>query len=126
MSLPILLSMDDLKISIELITAQENTHRNMITGLKDLTDDTIRPILVKWGVLGFPKDYILHSLQISTPSKCSDGVHRTFYEYIDYLVPSLAGCVQELDDRLPGMKLGFSFDENVIHIHVQSDLSETG
>jgi hypothetical protein len=118
----VITSLDSLRTSAELIVAQENQHKSSVAAIANLSSETLNPILLKWALAGFPDDYVLYKIIIGPPVRCSDGVTRKFIDYMYYLFPNMSqveAYLYILEQKLPGMKLAYSFDEGTLKIHVR-------
>jgi hypothetical protein len=118
----VIVSLESLRTSAELINAQENQHKSAVSAIANLSAEFLQPILLKWALAGFPDDYILHQIVIGPPIRCSDGIIRKFIDYMYYLFPNMSqveAYLFLLEQKLPGMKLSHSFNESTLNVHVR-------
>jgi len=117
-----LISLSDLVAAVEVIQSRENADRLLIQTLTTIDENDLRARLITWATLGFPNVYVLYSLQLSRMEKCSDGVVRNdLLEYFQYLEPnvSISEIVTNLEAKLPGMSLSYSYGTDfTLRIHV--------
>lgn len=79
----------------------------------------LRQILLQWAKQGFPYSFPLFSITLSSLSVCSDGVVRTLYPYIEYVMgESITSLMAKLEAKLQGIKLLNSYSGTTITIHV--------
>lgn len=117
-----IITLTDLLGSVEAIQSKENADRALLQSFLDMTDDEIRNKLLTWAGVGFPDNFVFHSIQLNTLEKCSDGIARSdIITYIQYLNPqlSLVDFLKSLETRLPGMTLSYSYTQSfLLQIHV--------
>lgn len=121
-TLPIaIVSLDELLEAKETIEAAEENDRNKIDSFLDIDQVAIRSRLLIWSGLGFPENYVMYTIQFNPPPKCSDGNTRRTLDYVSFLLPdfSIVNAVAQLESKLPGMQLSYSYtDTYMFNIHV--------
>lgn len=119
METPILIDIAELLASHSVIKQQEDTDRSILAVLLNPSRDSIRASMFRWAELGFPAIYIIQELTVTPPTVCSDGVSRSLYEYITYLLgrdmSSINASIQAL---CVGVSISYSFQGNTVRIHV--------
>lgn len=111
----------ELTNSHNAISQKENTDRTALGVLSSPVRATVRTALLNWTSRGFPANFPIFSVTVTPPPLCSDGVKRTFAEYVPYLL----GCpVSEklvlLQPLLVGMVISSSTVGNTIRVQVSS------
>ena len=95
--------MDDLLQAQSTAQQQEDTDR---AGLRPFICPTLPPAdfstpLSRWANAGFQSPFTIFSVQFTPPAVCSDGVSRTPYDYICFLLG------QSVNDQLDSFKTNF-------------------
>lgn len=118
----VILSFDEIVSAIDVLKAREDIDRQKLVEFSRIADTNLRERLVQWGMAGFCDNHVFYTIQLSVLPRCSDGVIRTdIFEYIEYMLPgfSLVNIICDLESKLPGMKLTYSYaDTNLLQIHV--------
>jgi hypothetical protein len=118
----VLVSLDEIANAVSVVKSHEESDKQKLTEFIRVPDETIRSRLIQWGMEGFANGYIFYTIQMSVLPKCSDGLRRDdIFEYIEYLMPgfSLVSAIRELEFKLPGMTLSYSYtDTKCLQIHV--------
>ena len=85
-------------------------------------DDTmLKDALIHWATIGFPSNYVISSLQLNPPPKCSDGTTRNFYFYALFLLgmTDMNSLLSALNTRVDGMNFNITLvDVNTINLIV--------
>jgi hypothetical protein len=119
---PPIISFSELANAVDVIRSREDEDRAKITQIETLSSDIIRERVTKWAMAQFPENYPLHTAQFNTLSTCSDGVARgDIFDYMQFLNPtfSLVRTLHAIEQRLPGMKLTYSYTHTLmLYIHV--------
>lgn len=114
-----IISIQELETTIEALQSYETADRAL---LQPIDDTELRGKLLQWAASGFPRGYVLYSRHFRRLDKCSDGISRAdLVDYISYLDPSfsIAVFLQQLETRLPGMSLSYSYTSDFsLQIHV--------
>lgn len=117
---PFLISIDELlgeQIIIEQRETKDRAELGKIENPPDITQ--LRNTLLQWAKQGFPYAFPLFSLTLYPPNVCSDGVTRTLYPYIEYIMgESIVTLMAKLEAKLQGIKLLNSYSGTTITIHV--------
>lgn len=109
---PPLITIEELLQLKEVIERKENQDR-VVCGQINLPYDALRQKLLDWAIAGFPSAYEISRVQIEPPSKCSDGVTRNIYEYIQYLSnKSLDEHLQMIRDQVSGIRVSSTVQTN--------------
>jgi hypothetical protein len=116
---PMLIDISELLSSHAGIKQQEITDRSTLSILLNLPRDSIRTSIIRWTELGFPPIYILQQLTVTPPAVCSDGVSRSLYDYITYLLgQDMAAINTSIQALCVGVLISYSFQGNTVRIHV--------
>jgi hypothetical protein len=116
---PMLIDISELLSSHAGIKQQEITDRSTLSILLNLPRDSIRTSIIQWAELGFPPIYILQQLTVTPPAVCSDGVSRSLYDYITYLLgQDMAAINTSIQALCVGVLISYSFQGNTVRIHV--------
>lgn len=116
-----LMTMEELLQTTEALKSLEERDRNKIRSFLDVDQVALRARLLSWANLGFPDQYVLYTIQFSQHHTCSDGVSRDLLSYLPFLVPnfSIVDAVSQLEAKLPGMALSYSYTaSNCLSVHV--------
>lgn len=106
---------DPVKI-LEAIQQKETKDRESVISF--LTQDMSEP-LQRWKELGSPDGYILTSLELYPPTKCSDGVERTMGEYVLFLTErSIQHWFVDINTKVSGISLAPSLPMGSVQIWV--------
>jgi hypothetical protein len=104
---PIFLS--DVLASVEVIAAAEAAHKDALLSIGAMTTETLRTILVQWAQKGFPNAFVMQTIPIRPPERCSDGVHRSLSEYVSFVTGStMQALLSGLQARLPDFSVSFA------------------
>lgn len=114
---PIRLS--DILNATQLVQAKQDDEKLLLESIGRLPSEDLRGTLIQWAQKGFPNAYTLHTIQISPPSTCSDGVTRTLIEYVSFLTgTTMDGLLTELRTRLPDVEISYAWTGSAILIVV--------
>ena len=114
-----IISLDDLLLGHDLIVQKEATDKLIVDGIATPNTSEMTSNLYQWAKGGFPPIFPLFSVGVDTPHKCADGVSRSFYDYVEYLLGGTIGDkMQVLQARLPGMQLSYSINPSNLVFHV--------
>lgn len=116
---PMLIDIAELLSSHAGIKQQEITDRSTLSVLLNPSRESIRASMFQWAELGFPPIYILQQLSVTPPAVCSDGVSRSLYDYVTYLLGQDMGAINASIQALcVGVLISYSFQGNTVRIHV--------
>ena len=119
---PTIATMEELMSSHAVLVAKETADRAALTPLTAPTAEAYRPQLFAWAAAGFPPIYVVQSFSLTPPSMCSDGVTRDAVNYAWYLLGvEIGGILANIQSMLTGITVSYSFDGNVLRIHVSKD-----
>jgi hypothetical protein len=111
--------MEELMASHAVLVAKENADRAALVPLTAPTPEAYRPQLFAWAAAGFPPIYVVQSFSLTPPSMCSDGVTRDAVNYAWYLLGvEIGGILANIQSMLTGITVSYSFEGNVLRIHV--------
>ena len=115
-----LITIDDLLSEQTIIQQREDNDRRELAKIENPPDVTqLRQTLLQWAKQGFPYAFPLFSVTLNSLSVCSDGVTRTLYPYIEYVMgESIVGLMAKLEAKLQGIKLLNSYSGTTVTIHV--------
>ena len=117
---PIIASMEELVKSYEATIVQETQDRAFMQAFLTPSRELFRAQLFQWAKTGFVDRYTVHSITLTPPTLCSDGVVRTFASYIDYCSDgkTMGHITETLASLMPGIQVSYSVSENTAHIYV--------
>lgn len=116
-----LMSLEELLQTSEALKSSEERDKEKLRNFLNIDQVLLRSRLLTWASLGFPSNYVIYTIDLNNPPVCSDGVNRNLLSYLAFLLPefSLAAAVSDLQSKLPGMLLSYSYTiSNSISIHV--------
>jgi len=115
---PMVIDISELLGSIGAVRLQETTDRATLSVLLNHTRDTLRPPMFTWAAAGFPAAYVIQQFDITPPSICSDGVVRSVYQYVTYLLGQEMGpVIARIQTLCVGVLISYSFMWNTLKIH---------
>lgn len=116
---PLVVDINELLASYGAIKNQESTDRAILSVLVNETRETLRPPMFAWAAAGFPAIYVLQEFVVNPPSVCSDGVTRSFIDYVTYLLGQDMGqVIASIQALCAGVTISYSFTGNALRIHV--------
>jgi len=75
--------------------------------------------LSRWANSGFQSPFTIFSVQFTVPPVCSDGIKRTPYEYISFLLgKSVNSQVQSFQTKFQGIKVFCLISNRTLSIRV--------
>lgn len=112
------INIDSILSSREFFTAKENYDRDTLRALANIPTETLYPRLVEWATHGFQGGFTLTSITLVPPNFCSDGIIRTFQEYIDFIAGEGGHMtiISQLQSRFQDITISTSYENNNIHI----------
>jgi hypothetical protein len=117
--LPDIIGLDDLLNDIQVLTAKEANDKSLLETIGSLTTFQVRPKLVEWALGGFKTGYEIHSITITPPQVCVDGVSRDLRQYIEYLIgKTLDDYIDTLNPKFIDMDINYAYFGNRIAILV--------
>jgi hypothetical protein len=118
-SSPYIITLEELQSSLESLLSKENSDRLSIIRFVEPGAEELKRKLLQWASLGFPAIFVLFSIPLEVPEKCSDGQVRDLFNYVNYLLGTTLGeKIQLLNSKLPGMQLSYSIQNTIINMHV--------
>jgi len=114
-----IITFDELKQTQEALAYRETLDKAKVFMFVEPDSEEVKRRLLQWAGLGFPDGFQISSISLIQPSRCADGVTRTKFQYVEYLLgTSLSEKVQLLQSKLPGMLLSYSLPDSQICLHV--------
>jgi hypothetical protein len=106
--LPTMISLRDITNSIEVIQAKELDDGHVLETIGSIPFESLKASLIQWALLGYPNAHVVHSIVITPPSVCSDGVERTLGDYISFCSgKSIYDHVAILQSRMTDITVSF-------------------
>jgi hypothetical protein len=106
----IVIDMAELLGSRAVIQNQEVTDRATLSVLLNETREVLRPQMFTWAAAGFTPAYIIQQFTVTPPSVCSDGVARSVYDYVVYLLGQDMGVtIAAIQSVCIGVLISYSF-----------------
>jgi hypothetical protein len=116
---PMVVDIAELLASRGAVQNQESTDRATLSPLLNETREMLRPQMFAWASAGFPAIHIVQQFTVSPPSICSDGVARSLYEYIVYLLgQDMSVTIAAIQALCVGVDISYSILGNTLRIHV--------
>lgn len=118
MSTP-LITLVDLKNTASARSAKEAADKATLLALFDTAQNGVVEKLHAWAGTGFQQGYVLLSAPIAVPAACVDGVVRSLYDYVTYLLGSdLNAQLATLQSQVGGVAFGWSVPNGVVQVSV--------
>jgi hypothetical protein len=76
------ISLLDITTAIDVVRVTEQADKARLEAIGALTIDSLKASLIQWALLGYPNAHVIHSVVITPPALCSDGVSRTLGDYV--------------------------------------------
>lgn len=96
-------------------------------GLRPFVDPTLPPAdfktpLARWANSGFQSTFTIFSVQFKPPEVCSDGVSRTPYEYICFLLgQNVVSQLEAFQSNFQGMKISCLVSDTTFSLQVSKE-----
>lgn len=75
--------------------------------------------ITEWSTKGSATIYVILSMKLSPPPKCSDGVVRSLCDYISWLIGvSVSVQTRMISANFPGKDISYSVSGNTLRLHV--------
>lgn len=115
-----IVSLNELLQTREATMSFEQKDRDALATLTTIDEAHLRSNLLVWVGGGVPDNFKLYTIQLVAPPVCSDGASRDILSYISYIVPgfSIVQILSDLEARLPGMRLTYSYTRTTLCVHV--------
>lgn len=114
-----IITLDELKTSQQALVRQETVDRIAVSKCMSPDAEELKRRLLQWVSLGLPDGFQIMSTTVTPPQKCSDGVTRPKFEYIEFLLgTTLESKLIALQEKLPGMLLSYSIPDSQLCLHV--------
>ena len=114
-----LFDIDALVTEHDRLLQKEADDRALVDTIEFPDTEMLRGKLVEWANNGFADGFAIFSITLDVPMICSDGVHRSLFEYIAYLAGVPVGDKMErLTTKLKGMYVQCSYSGNTVTFHV--------
>ena len=116
-----IITMDDLLENQRTARHQEDIDRN---GLQPFVNPTVPPAdfaapLSRWADSGFQSPFTIFAVQFTVPSVCSDGVSRSPYDYICFLLgQNVISQVESFQSSFQGIKVSCLISDTTLSIRV--------
>ena len=106
---PATISLLDITNAMEVVRIKEEQDKHLLEAIGTLSFDSLKSSLIQWALLGYPNAHVIHSVFISPPSVCSDGVSRTLGDYVLFCSGKMIHeHVQVLQDRVTDITVSFA------------------
>jgi hypothetical protein len=116
---PPVIRLDDILADQNLFLQQEARDREKFNVLASPDLGDIRAKLVAWASRGFQTPCDLVVIDITAPNICSDGVQRTFFDYIQFVSgKSIGEHMATLQPILPDFQVAYSYTRTQLRICV--------
>ena len=116
---PPVIRLDDILTDQTLYLQQEARDREKFNVLASPDLGDIRAKLVAWASRGFQLPCDLVIIDITAPNICSDGVQRTFFDYIQFVSgKSITEHLATLQPILPDFQVAYSYTRTQLRVGV--------
>jgi hypothetical protein len=116
---PYLFSVSELLSEYDLVVQKEANDKSIVDAIEFPDVAEMRAKLIERARRGFPDISPLFSITVSPPSKCSDGISRNLFDYIQYICgEGIEAKMTRLSAKLDGMLITCSYSGNRITFHV--------
>jgi hypothetical protein len=119
-----IVTMDDLLTNQLAAHHQEEIDREGLLPFIDPTSPSadFKTPLARWANSGFQNPFTIFSVQFNPPAVCSDGVSRTPYEYICFLLgQNVISQLEAFQSNFQGMKMSCLVSDTTLSIQVSKD-----
>ena len=115
-----LITVEGIVSSREFFLTKEKYDGDRLKELATIQTETLYPRLVEWATHGFQPGFALTSITLIPPNFCSDGIVRTFQEYIDFIAGEGGhmAIIAKLQSRFQDITISTSYENNNMHILV--------
>jgi len=114
-------TMSELTTSRNAIIKKENNDRAALSVIANPQRGIVRSSLINWTSKGFPANFPIFSVGVMPPPICSDGVQRSFADYVTYLFGTpISAQIDLLQPQIVGIKLSYVISANTIRILVSN------
>ena len=112
--------LDDLQNDYSVLLQREIAFGTfLITNIVGLDINTLKRTLIGWAASGYPDMYRILPIQVDLPDRCSDGVVRNVYEYIEFCAKlSLTDILNSIQQKLDGIKVNYITEGRTITVIV--------
>lgn len=102
--------------------AAEAADRVLLAPFKTPNITDINTSITKWIDTGSKPIYVILSITLAPPQKCSDGIKRTLYDYISWLLEMNVGRqTRYISANFPGKDISYSVSGNTLKLHVSKE-----
>lgn len=102
--------------------AAETADLALLAPFKTPNTTTLNASMTAWVTAGNKPVYVILSIKLSPPSKCSDGVVRGLYEYISWLINVDVGAqTRSISASFPGKDISYSVSGATLRLHVSKE-----
>ena len=114
-----IVTIEELLESHGAVVSKEAVDKTTLAPLMNESRETLRAPLFQWAAAGFPAIYIVQTFTVTPPQSCADGIVRSIYAYIEYLIGMSHGdIISTLNGLVEGMSFSYSYEGNTLRIHV--------
>lgn len=117
----VVIRLSDLLTDTEVLRQKESQDRQIVDALENPDFTHLRQKLIQWASAGFPHAFPVFSITVIPPQVCSDGVVRSFLDYIAYLAGmAIEAKLKKLEAKLEGIKILNSYSDitKTMTVHV--------
>ena len=79
---PQTISLLDITNAMEVVQQKEAQDKQLLEAIGSLPFEGLKSSLIRWALLGYPNAHVIHSVVVTPPTTCSDGVVRDLSDYI--------------------------------------------
>ena len=116
---PPVIRLDDILMDKDLYAQQEAADRDKFAPLVHPNLGDIRAKLVSWATRGFQPPCDLVVMDVMAPNICSDGVQRSFFDYIQFVSGKTVNeHVTTLQAILPDFVVAYSYTRTQLRFGV--------
>ncbi len=116
---PPTITLNDILSAREVLIQRESVDKSKLEGIAAISIEELRAKLITWAVAGFPNNYPIHTLSLTPPPTCSDGVVRSLADYIVFCSgKTLTEHIAPLQATLPDITVAFTYSADSIAVVV--------
>jgi hypothetical protein len=106
---PAQITLADILAATEVIEQKEAQDKDALESIGTISFETLRTTLIQWAKAGFRNATPLHSVAISPPETCSDGVKRSLSDYVPFVSgKTMDELIAPLQARCPEFAISFA------------------
>ena len=112
------ITLEGILSSRDFVLQKESRDKDVVEAIPFIGTDSLYPRLVEWASHECPDNFAIYTVTIIPPNYCSDGVERTFIDYLNYLCSTgnYLDLIAKLQTRFKDTKLSAVYEGNTISV----------